>query len=481
MGYKDLRDYLSALDEKGWLKRIPVEVDPELEMAEIADRTVKKGGPALLFEKAKGSEYPVVLNLFGTEAMTHLAFEVDRIEQIADRIRDYMQLQPPTGLWDKIMMLPKLGELANFIPKTVKSGPCQEVVLKGDAIQLSKFPILKCWPQDGGRYITLPLCITRDPRTGIRNMGMYRIQVYDDQTTGMHFQLHKHAARHEEAYGKMGKKLEMAVALGGDPATIFAATAPCPDNIDEFLLAGFMRREPVELVKCQTIDLEVPAQAEIILEGYVDPSERRVEGPFGDHTGFYSLAEPYPVFHLTCITHRKEPIYPATVVGRPLMEDFFLGDATLRIFLPFLQMTVPEIQDMYFPPEGVFHNCCIVSIKKSYPGQARKVMHALWGLGQMMFTRLIIVVDETVHVRDLSEVAWMAFNSMDAQRDMEIVKGPLDDLDRAAPVARYGAKLGIDATKKWPEEGMPREWGDEITMSGDIQEQVTRRWKEYGF
>jgi 4-hydroxy-3-polyprenylbenzoate decarboxylase len=309
---------------------------------------------------------------------------------------------------------------------------------------------------------------------------MYRMQVYDDQTTGMHFQIHKHAAKHEAISGQKGQRLEMAVAIGADPVSIYAATAPCPDNIDEFLLAGFIRKEPVELVKCETVNLEVPAHAEIILEGYIDPAERRIEGPFGDHTGFYSLAEPYPVFHITCITHRKDAIYPATVVGRPIMEDFFLGDATVQIFLPLIQTTVPEIVDMYFPPEGIFHNCCIVSIKKSYPGQAKKVMHALWGLGQMMFTKLIVVVDESVHVRDLSEVAWVALNSIDARRDLVIVDGPLDDLDRASPVGRYGSKMGIDATTKTKEEGMPREWGKEITMPAEIKALVDKRWKEYG-
>jgi len=480
MAFKDLREYIAALDKAGDLKRVSVEVDPILEMSEIADRLVKNQGPAVLFEKAKGSQFPVAMNLFGTQDRLNLAFGVKDIKEIPNRIREFMQLQPPAGLWDKIMLLPKLGELTQFIPKVVKSGPCKEVIKTGDQIKLSELPILKTWPQDGGRYVTLPICITKDPRTGIRNSGMYRIQIYDDTTTGMHFQLHKHAARHEEAYGKMGKRLEMAVAIGADPASIYAATAPCPDNIDEFLLAGFIRREPVELVKCETVDLEVPAHSEFVLEGYVDPTERRVEGPFGDHTGYYSLAEPYPVFHVTCITHRKDAIYPATVVGRPVMEDFYLGDATLQIFLPMLQMTVSEIVDMYMPPEGVFHNCCIVSIKKSYPGQARKVMHALWGLGQMMFTKLIIVVDESVNLRDLSEVSWVVFNNIDARRDLEIVDGPLDDLDRAAPVGRLGAKLGVDATIKLPEEGMPRPWGDPIEMSPDIKEQVSKRWKEYG-
>ncbi len=479
MAYKDLRDFIKVLEQKGRLKRITTEVDPILEITEIADRMVKLGGPALFFEKVKGSNIPVVINLFSTQEQMNWALEVNDVEEIANRIREFMHLQPPTGLWDKIMMLPKLGELANFIPKVVKTGPCKEVIIK-DNIQLSKFPIPQCWPKDGGRYITLPMCITKDPRTGIRNSGMYRIQVYDEKTTGMHFQIHKHAARHEEVSGEMGKKLEMAVAIGGDPVSIYAASAPCPDNIDEFLLAGFIRREPVEMVKCETVDLEVPAHAEIILEGYVDPKERRVEGPFGDHNGYYSPPAPYPVFHITCITHRKDPIYPTTIVGKPLMEDYFMGNASVRIFLPLIQTTVPEIVDMHFPAEGVFHNCCIVSIKKSYPGHARKVMHALWGLGQLMFSKLIIVVEHHVNVHNLSEVAWVVLNGIDAKRDVVIVEGPVDDLDHVAPTWRYGAKMGIDATRKTKEEGQTREQADEIFMSDEIKKLVDKRWKEYG-
>ncbi|MCX7919188.1 MAG: menaquinone biosynthesis decarboxylase [bacterium] len=478
MAYKDLREFIQILEQNGLLKRIKTEVDCELEITEIADRMVKQNGPALLFENVKGYSIPVLINTFASYERMNLALEVDNLNQIADRIRNLLKLQMPTGIWEKILMLPKLAELSNYIPKQVKSGPCKEVIIK-DNPQLSKFPILKCWPNDGGRFITLPMVFTKDPETGIRNVGMYRMQVYDDRTTGMHWHIHKHGARHYEKSSQNQKRLEVAVAIGADPATMYASTAPVPEGIDEMLFAGFLRKEPVELVQCETVDLEIPAYSEIVLEGYVDPEERRIEGPFGDHTGFYSPADLYPVFHITCITHRNNPIYPATIVGKPPMEDCYFGKATERIFLPLLQILQPEIVDMNLPIEGVFHNCAIISIRKSYPGQARKVMQFIWGLGQMMFTKLIIIVDAEVDVQNLSEVAWKVFNNIDAKRDVTIVEGPVDVLDHAAPQPNYGSKMGIDATRKFPEE-TNRPWPEEITMNEDIKKLVDIKWNDYG-
>lgn len=478
--YRDLRDFISALERKNLLRRIKVEVDPVLEITEITDRVSKAGGPALLFENVKGSSYPVLINAFGSFERMALALGVESLDEIGDRISELLSIQElPGGLWDKLKILPRLAEIASWAPKLVKNAPCQEVVHYDDAT-LDIFPILKCWPGDGGRYITLPLVFSKDPETGARNLGMYRLQVFDGRTTGMHWHIHKNGAENYRKHQKMGKRMDVAVAIGGDPATIYAATAPLPRGIDEMLFAGFLRRQAVEMVKCLTVDLEVPAEAEIVLEGYVDLAEKRLEGPFGDHTGYYSLPDMYPVFHITCITHRKDAIYPATVVGKPPMEDCFLGKATERIFLPLLKLQLPEIVDINLPLEGVFHNCAIVSIKKSYPGQAKKVMSAIWGMGQMMFTKVIIVVDDHVNVHDMSEVWWRVFNNIDPKRDFLFVEGPLETLDHASPLPAYGSKVGIDATKKGPEEGHPREWPEEITMSDEIKQLVTARWQEYG-
>lgn len=479
MAYPDLRSFISILEKKGMLKRIPVEVDPHLEISEITDRVTKAGGPALLFENVKGSSMPVLINAFGTMERMCLALEVDRLDLIADRLREMIKPKVPEGIWEKIAMLPKLHEMSKFIPRVVKSAPCQEVVIT-DGAMLSKVPVLTCWPKDGGPFITLPLVCTKDPENGERNVGMYRMHVYDNGRTAMHWQLHKHGKAQWEKYRKAGKRMEVAVALGGDPATIYSATAPMPDGMDELLFAGFLRREPVELVRCKTVDVEVPASAEIILEGYVDPEDLRVEGPFGDHTGFYSPADLYPTFHLTAMTTRKNPIYPTTIVGKPLQEDYFLGKATERLFLPMLQMVVPEIVDMNFPPEGVFHNCVIVSIKKSYPGQAKKVMNALWGMGQMMFTRVIIVVDQEVNVHNLSEVTWVVTNNIDPKRDFVMTEGPVDVLTHSVSHEAYGSKVGIDATVKGKAEGMERGWPEVIDMSPEIKQKVTARWKDYG-
>lgn len=480
MAYKDLRDFVRVLEKRGLLKRITVEVDPDLEITEITDRISKAEGPALLFEKVKGSPYPLLINAFGSWERICLALEVDSLEDIGRQILEIIEPEIPTNLMGKLKQLPKLKQLANFIPKIVKNGPVKEVIEK-DNPSLDSLPIIKCWPRDGGPFITLPLVFTRNPITGTPNCGMYRMHVYDETTTGMHWHIHKHGSRHFRDAGRKKERLPVAVALGADPAVIYSATAPLPDDFDEMLFAGFLRGAPVELIRCETVDLMVPAQAEIILEGYVDPDESRIEGPFGDHTGYYSLAEAYPVFHITCITRRREPLYPTTIVGKPPMEDCFLGKATERIFLPLLKKQMPEVVDMNLPLEGIFHNIAFLSIDKRYPGHARKVMHAIWGTGQMMFTKMIVIVDAHVNVQDNGEMLWRLGNNVDWKRDIEVVEGPLDALDHSSPLSKYGAKIGIDATKKWPSEGHLREWPDDIVMSEEIRQFVTSRWKEYGF
>ncbi|SMB98120.1 3-octaprenyl-4hydroxybenzoate decarboxylase [Thermanaeromonas toyohensis ToBE] len=475
MAYKDLRAYLEALERKGLLQRIRAEVDPVLEIAAITERVVKARGPALLFERVKGYSIPVVTNLFGSEELLKTAFEVTDLDEPARRLAELLKLPDVSSWRAKLENIPRLLELKKYFPRRVKKAPCQEVVVEPPS--LKELPVLKLWPGDGGPFITLPLIFTRDPLTGQRNVGMYRMQIFDEKTTGMHWHLHKDAAEH---FRRSSQRLEVAVALGGDPALIYAATAPLPRGVDEVILAGFLRREPVELVPALTVDLEVPAQAEIILEGYVDLKERRLEGPFGDHTGYYSPVDYYPVFHLTCLTRRRDAIYPAAVVGRPPMEDAFLGKLTERLFLPLIQLQLPEVRDIHFPVEGVFHNCAIVAIEKRYPGQARKVMYGLWGMGQMMFTKFLIVVDAEVNVHDLSEVLWRVLGNVDPRRDTVIVEGPVDILDHASPQVGYGSKMGIDATRKFPEEGHPRPWPEEVRTSPEISRLIVKRWEEYG-
>ncbi len=465
------------LKKKQLLDEIEIEVDSNLEITEIADRVSKKFGNALLFKKVKDSPYPVVINTLGSYERLNMGFEVENLDEIADTIMDFMDVANYVTLVNKIKSIPKLARLANIFPKKVKKASCQEIIEEPD---LDKLPILKCWPEDGGRYITLPLVITKDPENGQQNVGMYRLQVYDKKTTGMHWHLHKDGREIYEKYRKLGKRMPVSVALGCDPATIYAATAPLPKMIDEMIFAGFLRKSPVELVKCITNDIYVPANAEFVLEGYVDLDEMRLEGPFGDHTGYYSLADMYPVFHIEKITRKKNPVYPTTIVGKPPMEDCYLGKATERIFLPLIKVQCPEIIDMNFPLEGVFHNCVIVSIKKAYPKHAQKIMNALWGLGQMMYTKMIIVVDENVNPHDLSTVAWKVFNNIDAKRDLVISEGPLDALDHASNTAHFGHRLGIDATKKWTSEGHARPWPNDIEMSKEIKDLVDKRWKEYG-
>lgn len=484
MTFKDLREFIELLDRSGELKRIDAPVDPELEVTEITDRMVKNGGPALLFTKVRGHTTPLLINIFGTHRRVALALGVDHIDELVDRVRSLtsMAQAPPTGIGGKLRALGDLVGLARSQPRTVRRAPCQEVVLTGDEVDLYQMPNITCWPDDAGPYITLPLVITRDPESGRRNVGTYRMQVFDKNTTGMHWQTHKVGARHDRRAQEKGiDRLEVAVALGADPTTMWTGAMPLPPDMDELAVSGIIRGEPVEVVRCKTVDLEVPAHAEYVLEGYVVPGETRDEGPFGDHTGYYSPPEPYPVFHVTAMTHRHDPIYPTTMVGRPPTEDFFMGKAAERVMLPVMQMALPEIADVNMPAEGIFHNLVIVSIRKEYPGHARKVMHALWGLGLMMLAKTIVVVDHFVDVQDLSEVAWRVTNNIDPASDIVFADGPLDDLDHATPTPRFGSKVGVDATAKFPGEGRSRDWPPDIVMSEDIKQLVDSRWQEYGF
>src|SRR5262245_21189019 len=483
MAFADLRDFVSHLEKRGHLRRITAPVSQDLEITEITDRVSK--GPAaanmaLLFENVRGASMPVLINAFGSPERMAAALGVERLDDLASRVARLLDLRMPGGLVGKLRKLGDLFDVAKAGPKRVRTGPCQELVAT-DRPSLAALPALQCWPADAGRYITLPMVFTRDPATRARNVGMYRLQVFDERTLGMHWQMHKGSAEHQRVARERGAaRMEVAIALGGDPIATYAASAPLPPGIDEMVFAGWLRGSGVPMVQCKTVDVQVPADAEIVLEGYVDPTERRLEGPFGDHTGYYSLARDYPVFHLTALTHRLHPIYPTTIVGRPPQEDYWLGKATERIFLPIIRMLLPEVVDMNMPAEGVFHNLVIVSIKKRYPGQARKVMSALWGMGLMMLAKTIIVVSEHVNVHDLSEVAWRATGNIDPRRDLMILEGPMDDLDHAALRHRYAGKLGIDATEKRALDDVAQPWPEEITMTDEMRERVTRRWKEYG-
>ncbi len=532
MAYTDLRDWIKQLDKAGELKRITLEVDPYLEMAEIADRVAKlgkgtptAGGPALLFENIKG--YPgarVLMNQFGSLSRMKLALETDSLDAIADRIRTLIKPETPTSFMDKLKLLPMLAEVGSFFPKVIsaRDAACKQVIHKsaefgGKGIDLLKLPVLTTWPQDGGPFITLPCVITRDPKSGKRNVGMYRMQVYDGQTTGMHWQRQKVAAEQMRdrlrsaspdkaaavdlmaltaggtaAAASLSSvnattltrirdgRMEVAVAIGTDPATTFSAIVPAPPEVEEYLIAGFLRGKPLELVKAETVDLEVPAHAEYVLEGYVNLGELRTEGPFGDHTGFYTMQDEYPVFHLTAITHRKDPIYAATVVGKPPMEDAWMGKAVERIFLPLMQLTLPEIVDVNLPAEGVFHNLMIVSIRKSYAGHARKIMNGIWAMGQAMFTKCIIVVDEDCDVQDVAEVTLRTANNIDPERDIQFTLGPVDSLDHASRLPNFGSKMGIDATRKWPAEGFNRQWPPMLAMDPAVKTKVDALWKKLG-
>ncbi len=477
MALRDMHEFVATLEKCHLLKRITAEVDSYLEITEITDRISKTHGSALLFENVKNSPYPVLINAFGSYERMEMALGVDNLNILGTRYQEFMDLAHQEGFLSKLKAVPTLLQATRWTPKKTKNAPCQEVIEDPD---LNTLPILTCWPDDGGPFITLPLVITKDPKTGIQNIGMYRMQVYDKQTTGMHWHIHKDGRRTYDRHTEQGTRMPVCVALGGEPALTYAATAPVPPGIDEMLFAGFLRNAPIETVKAVTNDIMVPANADFILEGYVEQDELRREGPFGDHTGYYSLADMYPVFHVEKITRRRNPIYPTTIVGRPPMEDFYMGKATERLFLPLLQTLFPEIVDINFPLEGVFHNCVIISAHKHYPGHVRKIMHGLWGMNQMMYTKMIIVVDADINPHDLSMVAWKVFNNIDAGRDLVLAEGPLDALDHAAPKALYGHKLGIDATQKTTMDGHEREWPNDIVMNAKMIAQVNARWKEYG-
>lgn len=481
MNFAGLSEYISFLKTKGDLREISEPVSCDLEITEIADRVMKRGGPALLFSAVRESKFPLAINLFGSARRTAWALGVERLDDKVRELESLIQIPEPRSLVDKIKMLPLLMKIGNFIPKDVSSGPVKEVVQKGE-VNILDFPILKCWPKDGGRYITFAQVVTEDPVRKKRNVGMYRIQVVDGKTCIMHWQTQKTGRAHYGEYrDTQQKKMPVAVVLGGDPALIFSAIAPLPPDIDEYLFAGFLRSAPVELTACETIPLQVPSNAEIVIEGYIDPGEPLVtEGPFGDHTGYYSLEDKFPLFHVTAVCRRRSPIYPATIVGRPPMEDGHMGKAVERLFLPLVRLTLPEIVDMNLPVEGIFHNLALVSIRKKYPGQAQKVMHALWGLGQLMFTKMIIVFDEDVNVQDPAEAVWRLGNMIDPKRDFTFVKGPVDSLNFASDLPDTGWKVGIDATRKWPEEGFTRPWPDEIKMSAVVKTKIDAIWPKLG-
>ncbi len=549
MAYRDLREFLNKLEELNELQRIRVQVDPYLEVSEITDR-VSKGihekNKALLFENIKGYQIPILINTLGSYKRMNLALGINSFKEIAQRIEKFLEKKVPDNLIGKLGMLPKLIELASIPPKMTKFAPCQEIVITNPAEpMLDKLPIITAWPEDAAPFITLTVVITKDPKTGVRNIGMYRLQKLNNSTTCMHWHKHHDGAQNyletaiesqlnqvkdtlckevsaienekalEEFVGIMSnprsavnnqptastqssilppnearlagsgnpqssRKMEVAVVIGCDPSVMYAASAPLPPGIDEFLFAGFLRSSPVELIKCKTIDVEVPATSEIVLEGYVDLDELTTEGPFGDHTGFYSMPALFPKFHITAMTHRKDPIYSTIIVGKPPMEDCYMGKATEQIFLPLIRVFLPEIVDMNLPFEGVFHNCAIVSIKKKYPAHAKKVMSAIWGIGQLMFTKYVIVVDDDINVHDLSEVAFKVFANTDPKRDSMFSEGPTDILDHASTISSISGKMGLDATRKWKSEGYTRQWPSEMTMDSKTKDLVSNRWNEYG-
>ena len=512
MPYQDLQTFIGDLEARGQLKRIAAEVDPVLEISAIADRVSKLpaaggssppptdpihggcGGHALLFENVKGSSIPVVINLLGSYERMRLALGVTSFDELAERVRQLVKPDMPTTLIDKIKKLPQLAKLAGFAPKVVKRGTCQDIVHTDDA-SLLDLPIIQCWPHDGkpgyggkpaddttgtGRYITFAGIHTEDPDSGTVNVGMYRVQVFDRKLAAVHWHVHHDGARNFRMYRHRSEKMPLAIVFGAEPVLTYAATCPLPPDLSELLFAGFLNDGGIELVPCKTIPMEVPANAEIVIEGWVDPEHTLIEGPFGDHTGFYSAADRYPALHVTAITHRENPVFPATIVGFPPQEDYYLGKATERIFLPLLQVLIPEIVDYHLPMFGAFHNCVFVKIRKEYPLQARKVISSLSGAGQMMFSKMIIVVDEHVNVHDEQDVLFRMGANVDWRRDTVIVDGPCDVLDHAAPYCGTGAKIGIDATRKIPGEGVIRDWPEELKMSDEIIERVQRRWAEYG-
>jgi 4-hydroxy-3-polyprenylbenzoate decarboxylase len=489
MTLDNLRDFLRALDEAGELVRVDEPVSTVKEITEVADRCMKSpgGGPALLFEhpvlaNGRVSRVPLAINLFGSAKRMALSLGVASLDEIGARIEEMLVTKVPDGLIEKLAMLPRLAEIAKFPPRTgTANPPCQAVVLRGDEADLTELPHLFCWPEDGGHYITLPMVITNDPTTGVRNVGMYRVMVQGPREMAMHWQRHKVGAAHWRAMAERGERMPVVIALGADPASMYAASAPLPPAVDEFLFAGFLRRAPVRLAKALTCDLDVPAEAEIVIEGYIDPKEELVvEGPFGDHTGFYSLADKYPRVHVTAITMRRDAVYPATIVGRPPMEDYWLGHATERIFRPLLKLTLPEVTDYHMPAYGIFHNLVFVSIRKQYPGHAWKVMNGLWGQGLMSLAKVLVVLDDDVNVRDADEAWWVALNHIDPRRDVRFTDGPVDVLDHASQAFTYGSKMGIDATRKWPEEGFTREWPSRIVMDEATRRAIDERWATLG-
>ncbi len=518
MPYATLGEFLGMLEKGGELHRVKTRVSPRLEISEICDRVCKMpaphghqerdrspaanlGGKALMFENVEGADLPVAINTFGSYWRVNQALGTENLEALAGRVGQLVKPEIPTTLMEKMKRLPDLIKMANFPPKVVRSGICQQVVHEGEKADLNRLPLIQCWPLDGdlesgqvmdkasaaavsergtGKYVTFGGILTRDPVEGSRNIGMYRVQQFSARKCAMHWHMHHDGARHFRMWQARGEKMPLAIVLGGESVLPYAATAPLPPGIEELLFAGFLNGGGIELVQCKTIDMQVPANSEIVIEGYVDPNEKLMEGPFGDHTGFYSLADWYPAFHVTAITHKKDPIYPTTIVGKPPMEDYFLGKATERIFLPLLKMIVPDIVDYSLPISGVFHNCAFVKIRKEYPYQARRVMHAIWGAGQMSFTKFIVVVDEHVDVHSEQEVLFHLFANCDPERDSEIVHGPVDILDHASPEMGAGSKIGFDATVKWAAEGKVRTWPKEIEMDKGTKEMVARKWKEYG-
>ena len=476
MGLQSIREFINVLDKENEILRVKKEIDPVLEMTEIVDRLCKDRGKAVIFENPKGSDIPVAMNLFGSDKRMNLSLGLNDIETLAAEIQEILALKPPKSLMEGIKLFPKYGQLFSYHTKTVKKGACQEIVY--DEPDLSKLPILKCWPEDGGRFITLPIVITKDPENGRLNAGMYRLQVYDKTSTGMHWHKHHDGAVNYRKHKALGKRMDVAVVLGGAPSLIFGSTAPLPPFVDEFTFSCFLMKDSMKMVQCKTIDLQVPAEAEIVIEGYVDPEEDlRLEGPFGDHTGLYSLADMFPVFHVTAITTRAEPIYPSIIVGKPPMEDTYMGKVTERIFLPMIKLLVPEIVDMSFPAFGVFHNFVFVSIRKEYPFHARKVMSALWGLGQMMLTKFIVIVDEDVDVQNQDDVLWKLGNNVDPRRDVMVVDGPLDQLDHSSPYVLGGPKMGFDATNRWNGEGVVRDYPPDIKMSRSVKDKIDEMWE----
>ena len=482
MAYSDLRDFLRVLEEAGDLKRVRTEVDPQLEITEIVQRVVRYGGPALLFENVAGSDIPVAINLFGTDRRMARALGVDKLDDIGERLSDLLRPEMPKGIGGLKDALGKLGEFRGVPPKKVRHAPCQEIVIKDDAVDLFSLPALTTWPEDGGAFMNLGLTHTKHPDTGARNLGMYRLQRHDRRTVGMHWQIHKDSTAHHAVAERRGERLPVAIAFGPDPAVTYAASAPLPGEIDEYLFAGFLRKERVDLVDCISVPLQVPANAQIVLEGWLEPGHRMPEGPFGDHTGFYTPIEPFPALTIDVMTMQKDPIFPSIVVGRPPQEDGPMGKATERIFLPLIKMMTPDIVDYDLPVEGGFHNCCIVSIDKRFPKHAQKVMSAIWGAGLLSLAKLIVVVDADCDVHDYREVAWRAFGNVDYARDILITEGPVDHLDHSAYNQFWGGKLGIDATRKLPTEGYLRDggWPNEIRMDAAMIDYVSARWGEYG-